>query len=321
MCPNTARRPPPPPPSPPLPPFPSSLPFFLGNVVDTRPNKGDASVTLLTGFVYLGLLVIIPERSQIVHGGNALEAGLKLLPLLASCALASFAAGAASRKRNNTSIVLVICSAFQLLGVGLLTTLDSPDSSSAALYGFQVIVGFGIGLCFSAATTAVSLQVSREDLATAHGVISQARLLGGCLGISICTVIFNYHSDDSLRGRLSSQALDSLRLNPSSIAGLSAQDQQLVRQVYARAFTEEVKVMLYISGAMFLASLFALERQPPQMGTLVGHQMQGPAEDAGDKQSPGRASHSSTGTELSDLQSIALPRFTRPSVSRDGLPI
>lgn len=284
---------------------------------------GHDSVTLLTGFVYLGLMVIIPERFQIVHNDNALTAGLKLLPLLGSCALASFAAGAASRKRNNTSTVLVVCSALQLLGVGLMTMINKPTSSKAALYGFQVIVGFGVGLCFSSATTAVSLQVSKEDLATAHGVISQARLLGGCLGISICTIIFNYHTNDSLKGSISNDALDEIHLNPSTITDLSSQDRNLIKKLYAKAFAEEVKVMLYIAGAMFLASLLTLERKPPQMSRLAGHQevQRQPAEDPEDKQSPGRASHSSTGTELSDIQPIAFPRFTRPSVSRDGLPI
>lgn len=274
-------------------------------------------------------MVIIPERFQIVHTDDALTAGLKLLPLLGSCALASFAAGAASRKKNNTSIILVVCSALQLLGAGLLTMLDKPSSSNAALYGFQVIVGFGVGLCFSAATTAVSLQVSKEDLATAHGVISQARLLGGCLGISICTIIFSRHSNNSLKGHISAEALDKIHLNPSAIADLTPDDRLRVKEVYAKAFAEEVKVMLYVSGAMFLISLLTLERNPPQMARLAGHQLQqpGPADDPEDKQSPGRASHSSTGTELSDLRPITdlepidFSRFGRPSVSRDGLPI
>lgn len=279
----------------------------------------ERSVTLLTGFVYLGLMVIVPERFQIIHGDNALMAGVQLLPLLGSCAFASFAAGAASRKRNNTSMVLVLCAALQLLGVGLTTLLDGPDSPKAALYGFQVIVGFGIGLCFSAATTSVSLQVSKADLATAHGVISQARLLGGCLGISIYTVIFNYHSDNYLKGRISDEAMHKLQLNPTEIRHLSTQDQGTVKGVYAGAFTEEVQVMLYVCGVMFVASLFTLERHPVAISALAEHQ-KGRAE-AEDKQSPGRASHSSTGTELSDLQPLPFPRFGRPSVSRDGLPI
>lgn len=264
-------------------------------------------------------MVIVPERFQIIHSDNALMAGVQLLPLLGSCAFASFAAGAASRKRNNTSMVLVLCAALQILGLGLTTLLDGPDSSKAALYGFQVIVGFGIGLCFSAATTSVSLQVSRADLATAHGVISQARLLGGCLGISICTVIFNYHSDNYLKGRISDEAMHKLQLNPTEIRHLSTQDQGTVKGVYSGAFTEEVKVMLYVCGVMFVASLFTLERHPVAMSALAEHQKgHGKAED---KQSPGRASHSSTGTELSDLQPLPFPRFGRPSVSRNGLPI
>ncbi|MBE3042120.1 hypothetical protein IMZ48_05970, partial [Candidatus Bathyarchaeota archaeon] len=64
--------------------------------------------------------------------------------------------------------------------------------------------------------------------------------------------------------------------------------------------------------------LFTLERDPPHMGVLAAHQVKDADED---KQAPGRASHSSTGTELSDLQPVAFPRFARPSVSRDGLPI
>ncbi|SPO03749.1 related to multidrug transporter [Cephalotrichum gorgonifer] len=299
-------------------------PIFPVNLLRNRVFTSTIVVTLLTGFTYLGLMVIVPERFQIIHGDNPLFAGLKLLPLLGSCTLGSFVAAAASKKTNNTSPTLVVSAGLQLLGTGLTTIISKPDSSTAALYGFQVIIGFGIGLCFSAATISVSIQVLREDLATGHGVISQARLLGGCLGISICTVILNFHNNKYLLGKLDEGQMHDLLTNPTRLSGWDSDyDKALTREVYAMAFVEEVKVMMYICAAMLAVSFFGLERHPLPMSTLTDHQMPDPAlVGQGDKESPVRASHSSTWTELSDLQPLARPRqLSRLRASTDGLPI
>ena len=55
-------------------------------------------------------------------------AGVRLLPMLAACALGSFVAGALSKNSNITSLTLILGSALQLAGIGLLSSISPrPD--------------------------------------------------------------------------------------------------------------------------------------------------------------------------------------------------
>ncbi|KAJ2903355.1 major facilitator superfamily domain-containing protein [Zalerion maritima] len=89
--------------------------------------------TLFTGFPYIGLTIVLPERFQIVDGDSSLMAGVKLLPMLAACALGSFIAGAMSKKTNLTSLTLIFASALQLAGLALFSTISPVPDIEAIL--------------------------------------------------------------------------------------------------------------------------------------------------------------------------------------------
>lgn len=114
-------------------------------------------------------------------------AGIHLLPQLGACAFGSFLAGAISKKRNNTAFTLIAASCLQLIGLGLLSTLAEVNTAIEAQYGYQTIFGLGIGLSFASVTILTSVRAHREDLAVAQGALAQARVLGGAIGIAICS--------------------------------------------------------------------------------------------------------------------------------------
>ena len=227
------------------------------------------SVTLLTGFSHIGLTVVIPERFQIVNGQDALQAGLHLLPLLGSCAVGSFLAGAISSKRNHTSSTLVIASALQLIGVSLLAMLDDPESDMKASYGFQAIFGLGVGLSYGAATILTGIHASaHSDLAVAQGAVAQARVLGGCIGVAICTVVFNSHINDKL-GDMSQEALETLHKSPLLFNEFPPEARDFVRHIYASAFAQDSTIMAYVCAGMFLISLMTFETRPAPLERLT----------------------------------------------------
>lgn len=227
-------------------------------------------VTMFTGFPYISLSIIIPERFQIVNRESVMMAGLHILPMLGSCAVGSFLGGAISSRKNNTSLTLVIAASLQLLGVGLMSMLTGVEASVKAQYGFQVILGLGVGMSFSAATVMTSiLAAERSELASAQGAVAQARVLGGCIGLSICTVIFNSHVNQYLGHHLTEQQLGELHRSPLSSLNLPIDLQDLVKNVYADAFVEEIRIMMIICAIMVLVSLFTLERHPAPLERLT----------------------------------------------------
>ncbi|KAM0356110.1 hypothetical protein ACHAPU_000504 [Fusarium lateritium] len=270
-------------------------PIFPIRLMLRRVYSAGLLVTLFTGFPYISLSIIIPERFQIVSREEVLMAGVHILPMLGACAIGSFLGGAISSRRNNTSLTLLGASCLQLLGVGLMSMLTEPDSHTKSQYAFQAIFGLGVGLSFSAATIMTSiLAAERSELASAQGAVAQARVLGGCIGLAVCTVIFNSHVNEYLKSNLTPVQLDSLHRSPLTSLQLPANLQGLVKDVYAGAFAQEIKVMMLVCAVMVVVSLFSLERSPAPLERLTAFPK--------DEFTSRRGSESAT--EMTDVSSI-----------------
>ncbi|KAI0862955.1 major facilitator superfamily domain-containing protein [Xylaria cubensis] len=221
--------------------------------------------TFCTGFVYLTILVILPERFQIVNGDNALYSGIHLLPMLGATALGAFGAGAVSRRRNNTSWTLLAAHCFQLLGAGLMLLLHNVLTEIKAQYGFQVLLGLGIGLSLGAATIMASVQSGQADLAVAQGIIAQARVLGGSIGIALCSIIFNARVAHDLSDKMDPADLEALHHSPTIAPWLPHELQMKVKTVYAEAFTDDIKLLMGVAVIGIITSGFTYQKHPPPM--------------------------------------------------------
>lgn len=240
-------------------------PVFPLRVVTKRPYLATLICTLFSGFSYLAIIIILPERFQIINGDDSLMAGIHLLPLLGSTAFGSFLAGALSRKRNNTAVTLILSACLQLIGVGLLSTFSDVTTGIKAQYGYQAIFGLGVGMAFGGATILTSTQTHTEDLAVAQGAIAQARVFGGAIGIATCSIIFNAQVQDKLRGVLDPNDMRALHQSPTIANWLAESVKQEIRRVYASAFTDDIRTMICTSAVSLVASLFTFELNPPQM--------------------------------------------------------
>ncbi len=236
------------------------------------------------------MAITIPERYQIVDRQSVLMASVHILPLLGACAMGSFLGGAISSKKNNTAYTLVAAACFQLLGLTLMSII--PSKVKATQYVFQVAFGLGVGLCFSAATIMTNLVAPEQKTrAAAQGAVAQARVLGGCIGLSLCTVVFNGHVNGSLGSQLSPEQLAQIHRSPIAALQFPTEKQELVRSVYSGAFTEETRLMVVICAVMVAVSLFTLERHPAPLEILTSLP----------KERPSFGRHSNSTTELDDF--------------------
>ncbi|KAI2617048.1 MFS general substrate transporter [Hypoxylon sp. NC1633] len=225
--------------------------------------------TFCTGFVYLSILIILPERFQIVNEDGALYSGIHLLPMLGATSFGAFSAGAISRKRNNTSWTMMVAHAFQLIGIGLMSTLNDATTETRAQYGFQVLLGLGFGLALGAGTMMASVQSQSQDLAVAQGAIAQARVLGGAIGITVCSIIFNRKVATELSSTMDAEDIEALHHSPTISPLLPENIKLRVRSVYASAFTADIIVMIGVAAAGVIASAFTYERCPPALSTTL----------------------------------------------------
>ncbi|KAJ3574550.1 hypothetical protein NPX13_g4326 [Xylaria arbuscula] len=221
--------------------------------------------TFCTGFAYLTILVILPERFQIVNGDNALYSGIHLLPMLGATALGAFCAGAISRRRNNTSWTLLAAHCLQLLGAGLMLMLHDVTMEIKAQYIFQVFLGLGIGLSLGAATIMASVQSGQTDLAVAQGIVAQARVFGGSIGIALCSIILNSGVTHDLSDQMDPADLEAIHHSPTIAPWLPSQLRLKVKVVYAKAFNDDIKLIMGVIVIGIITSCFTHQRHPPPM--------------------------------------------------------
>jgi hypothetical protein len=119
--------------------------------------------TLLTGYVQFGAVFSIPLRAQIVDLEDPVKSGLSLLPLVAATAVGSLVGGGASAGKNITFWTMTVATALMIVGTGLLTTLPSDGSKTISQNGWEVILGFGLGMTVSTATFMTSMEVEFVD--------------------------------------------------------------------------------------------------------------------------------------------------------------
>ena len=159
------------------------------------------------------VLINLPQRIQAVDGVSPFDAGVRLLPLLLASPVATAVAGQLATKLKVPPFYLTMsATSLQMLGIGLCSSISFRDSSSKAMYGYEVLMGFGFGMGLVSLLIYAPLVVDREDLGKVPGVISpspsldnyvrkltsgrfpvavtmgaitQIRVLGGTIGLAI----------------------------------------------------------------------------------------------------------------------------------------
>jgi hypothetical protein len=230
---------------------------------------------MLNGFLWYLIVLNLPDRFQLVGGDSPTKAGLRLLPMVVSAALGTFIAGGLSRKINLTAYTTIVASAIQLIGYGLMTTLstDPMFAQRSKVYGFEMLLGLGFGMSIASTTILTILRFLDQPQHTAvmQGCITQMRSLGGSIGLSVSTIIFNANLQNSalLRSLLSPEMLQGLYKSPLVISMMDDLQKWTVIHVYAEAFKEQMWVATYIAAAAFIVSFGCWERNPSPPGSVA----------------------------------------------------
>ena len=99
------------------------------------------------------------------------------------------------------------------------------------------------------------------------GAITQIRVLGGTIGLAVCTAVLNEHVRHSLSLVLPPQQISGILQSVSSISDLDATAEKAVRRVFAEGYNQQMRIMTYFSAVVFFVSLLAWERRPRRVET------------------------------------------------------
>ncbi|KAJ5107837.1 hypothetical protein N7456_004512 [Penicillium angulare] len=141
----------------------------------------------------------------------------------------------------------------QVSGLYLFSEISSTTHLWPGQFGYLVLAGLGVGLSIAAFYMIAPLVVEEQDQAACIGIGIQSRTLGGVLGISAATTILNYYLRSRLTGNLQPQELAAVLKTSESIQYLTIEAQEHVRDVYAMAYSMQMKLAGAFSAAQLLA--------------------------------------------------------------------
>ncbi|TGO78030.1 hypothetical protein BELL_0082g00250 [Botrytis elliptica] len=226
--------------------------MFPWRLIKNRVYMFGLATTLLTGFPYFVVIYSLPLRFQVVNGKSPLTAGLGLLPMLGSTAIASFLGGMLNGTKNRVFLTLLAGSGLSVIGTSSLSTLANTEYVEAKTYGFLVFVGLGFGLTVSTVSMLSNYESSIRDHAVAQGITSQARILGGSIGIAASTAILNLAQQTQLTGIVSPEQLASLE---SSAKTMTYAQLHAVRQAYSDSFSEDMIVCAIVASVCVIVTI------------------------------------------------------------------
>jgi hypothetical protein len=235
--------------------------LFPMRLAKNRVYTSAVLATILISFSYFAVIYSLPTRFQVVNGHSALASGVALLPMLGASAIGSAVAGVASSKKNNSFTVNVVGAAAMLIGTAAFSTLDNVVPMQARAYGLQVLVGFGYGLTVSNCTLLAAMEAELRDTAVAQGIIAQARMLGGSIGIAASTAVLGVKQRQQLlsTGLVSPVELQSLA---QSMHSFTAAQIFTIRQGYTDAFNETMVICATVSGIALLLTAGGFQKHP-----------------------------------------------------------
>ncbi|KAJ5720442.1 uncharacterized protein N7483_008376 [Penicillium malachiteum] len=143
--------------------------------------------------------------------------------------------------------------ACEVSGMFLFSGIAGASHIWTGQFGYLVLAGLGVGLSIAAFYMAAPLVVEGEDHAAAIGIGIQFRTLGGVLGIAASTTILNHYLTSRLASHISPQALAELQQTTESIKQLSPESQVYIREVFAMAYSMQMKLAGAFAAAQILA--------------------------------------------------------------------
>jgi hypothetical protein len=177
---------------------------------------------------------------QAIQGDTAVQAGIKLLPLLISVVVTSVLGGGLVTAVGYYNPFILPCMAMFTVGAGLITTftLDTPLSQ---WFGYQVLAGLGIGMGFQTGVLVVQNVLPIADVPVATACVQFFQSLGGSIFIAVAQTVFQ-------NGIVSGIERDAPQLNPEVFINAGANQVRSILASMGQEQATEAVLSAYLDG-------------------------------------------------------------------------
>lgn len=208
------------------------------------------------GGAFFVLVYFVPIWFQAIKGVSATASGIRNLPMIMGLVIMSVMSGGLISKIGYYTPFMIGSSVLIAVGAGLLSTWQ-VDTGHAKWIGYQVIVGFGVGLGMQQPLIAAQTVLHIDDVPVGTSVIMFTQQFGGALFISVAQSIFTNRLVSGLAevepslnpGIVLSTGATSLKdaINPNLLSG--------VLFVYNRALTNTFYISVATASLSIIGSL------------------------------------------------------------------
>ncbi|KAF9166008.1 hypothetical protein DFQ26_008854 [Actinomortierella ambigua] len=239
------------------------IPLHLFGTLSLAANQ---ICNLFQSAVYIGLIYSVPIYFQATAGLSSTQAGLSLIPLVATGAISSLLSGILMNKFNTTKESTVLGSIFGVLACGCLTLLLNEHTSRWVVTVILILQGLSLGLTANANLLNIYSELdSYRDIATSTALWAFLRTSGGTMGIAAVLA--------SIQSSLSSAGVGEDTRNIGAIRELSPE----IRGPIVRAFVVgmhrfgilgTVLCSIVLFSTVFIRRLPLCRPAPPSQGVV-----------------------------------------------------
>jgi MFS family permease len=218
-----------------------------------------AVLATMASFALMGLLFVLPQLFQAVQGADALQTGVRLLPLIGGMLVS---AKLAERLVALIGVRLVVKGGFALLAAGLAWgSATSPSDGYGGTVGWEAVIGLGTG-CTLPPLMAMALGALTEGRSGAGSALIQVlRQVGGTIGVAVLGTVLNgaYRDGVAVDG-LPAPVAEAARGSASAAIAVADRLHLPALAESARtAFTDGMAATLWVcAGVCVAGSLLAL---------------------------------------------------------------
>ncbi|KAF2438547.1 MFS multidrug transporter-like protein [Karstenula rhodostoma CBS 690.94] len=237
-------------------------PVFPWRFCRSRKAVGMILNTFFAGSVLMICLIQIPQRFMTVNGLSSLEAAVLLLPFGAFVPTgSSFAAAMMGKPRIPPSIIVLTGAVLQLIGAVLLSRIPTDSDIRAYQYGYQILLGAGVGFVACGLILLVPFAMEKRDLSVGTAAMSQFRVLGGLVGIAIATSLSTPYLRSNI-SRIAPPSSAALILEKTANIHLLPTELRVeVEKVFAESFGLQIKLVIGFAAAQIPATALMWTRQ------------------------------------------------------------
>lgn len=206
-------------------------------------NRNVLCAMMFSGFfgaAFFPLIYYLSLYFQAIQGDSAVQAGIKLLPLLLATVFTSIVSGALITGIGYYNPVVLPCMVLFTVGAGMITTF-TLDSPIRIWLGYQVLAGLGVGVGFQLSVLVVQAVLPPEDIPVGTACVQFFQSFGGAIFIAVAQTVFQ-------NGLVKGVERDAPGLDPQIFINSGAdQVKEILASMHMEQYTTAV-LNAYLSG-------------------------------------------------------------------------